>query len=233
MAGASNSDDDSGIFWPGYVDAVTNLAINLLFVIAVMALVVLTAILQISKMKNVDAVEQKNKQAASEQTLAAGSPSTAAQASSTATIAGSPVTSAAEMQQQRETGGTANDRNQPEVVTAQTKKTAQAPGKSRMFDGASGGVVVAFANDVIDLSDEEKTTLIQKLGGNSVATGKWQLRVIVPKGFSEASRIGFYRLGSIRNILIAKGVDPKNIELRLIEAESANANNARVQVRRP
>lgn len=54
MAGASNSDDDSGIFWPGYVDAVTNLAINLLFVIAVMALSILAAVLQIGKMKDAD-----------------------------------------------------------------------------------------------------------------------------------------------------------------------------------
>ena len=42
MAGASDSDDASELFWPGYVDAVTNLAINLLFVIAIMAIVVMT-----------------------------------------------------------------------------------------------------------------------------------------------------------------------------------------------
>ena len=51
MAGASDSDDASELFWPGYVDAVTNLAINLLFVIAIMAIVVMTANLQISQMQ--------------------------------------------------------------------------------------------------------------------------------------------------------------------------------------
>jgi len=51
MSAASESNDASDIFWPGYVDAVTNLAINLLFVIAVMSIVVISTIMQISKMK--------------------------------------------------------------------------------------------------------------------------------------------------------------------------------------
>ena len=50
MAAASNSDDASEIFWPGYVDAIANLAINLLFVIAVMAIVVIGASLQIAEL---------------------------------------------------------------------------------------------------------------------------------------------------------------------------------------
>ena len=50
MSVSSNSDDASDIFWPGYVDAVTNLAINLLFVIAVMSIVVLAATLQIAEL---------------------------------------------------------------------------------------------------------------------------------------------------------------------------------------
>jgi hypothetical protein len=46
MAGASDSNDASEIFWPGYVDAIANLAINLLFVIAVMCIVILSFVLE-------------------------------------------------------------------------------------------------------------------------------------------------------------------------------------------
>jgi hypothetical protein len=46
----SESNDASDIFWPGYVDAISNLAINLLFVIAVMAIVVISATLQINEL---------------------------------------------------------------------------------------------------------------------------------------------------------------------------------------
>jgi hypothetical protein len=50
MSVSSDSNDASDIFWPGYVDAVTNLAINLLFVIAVMSIVVLGFTLQLAQM---------------------------------------------------------------------------------------------------------------------------------------------------------------------------------------
>lgn len=50
MAAVSDSNDVSDIFWPGYVDAIANLAINLLFVIAIMAIVVIGATLQIQEL---------------------------------------------------------------------------------------------------------------------------------------------------------------------------------------
>ena len=50
MSAASDSDDVSDIFWPGYVDAISNLAINLLFVIAIMAIVVVSATLQLQEL---------------------------------------------------------------------------------------------------------------------------------------------------------------------------------------
>ena len=65
MSASSDSNDASDIFWPGYVDAVTNLAINLLFVIAVMSIVVISSILQIARMKPDSGAEtEKNKNTA-------------------------------------------------------------------------------------------------------------------------------------------------------------------------
>jgi hypothetical protein len=41
MAGQSNdSDDASGIFWPGYVDAISNLVLNLLFLVMILCLAI-------------------------------------------------------------------------------------------------------------------------------------------------------------------------------------------------
>lgn len=63
MAAASNSDDVSDIFWPGYVDAISNLAINLLFVIAVMSIVVLGSSLQMAELMKKDhglAISEQN-----------------------------------------------------------------------------------------------------------------------------------------------------------------------------
>jgi len=58
MNASHESDESADIFWPGYVDAVTNLAINLLFVIAVMSIVVLGATLQIAQMTKKKALEE-------------------------------------------------------------------------------------------------------------------------------------------------------------------------------
>ena len=40
MSGDRTSDDGSDIFWPGYVDAVTNLVLNLLFLLTIMTVAV-------------------------------------------------------------------------------------------------------------------------------------------------------------------------------------------------
>lgn len=50
MSVSTDSNDVSDIFWPGYVDAISNLAINLLFVIAIMAIVVISATLQLQEL---------------------------------------------------------------------------------------------------------------------------------------------------------------------------------------
>lgn len=50
MSAAAESNDDSGTFWPGYVDAISNLAVNLLFIIAIMAIVVIAYTLQVQEL---------------------------------------------------------------------------------------------------------------------------------------------------------------------------------------
>jgi hypothetical protein len=299
MAGTSNSDDASDIFWPGYVDAVTNLAINLLFVVAIMAIVVITATLQISKMKPDDGTTQEPKDQGqtssamqSQQILqkaktalaeARQTPQTTPQAmqqsmlQAEAAMAQSMQTQSAlisqvEKQQkklqelekqaqaqmgqavqertalaqgktakaslQTETnansdgGTTVNATQKGQVVQAREKTSAAAVGVSEVQDLTSGGVVVVFAPDVIELSDNEVRELVSKLSlGGPIAGGRWQLRVVSPKGFSEAARMAYYRLNNLRNHLIKNGANPQDIEMRVVEAEGDSANNARVLVR--
>lgn len=289
MAGASNSDDTSEIFWPGYVDAVTNLAINLLFVIAVMAIVVITAILQISKMKPEQAVlidaaqvttttdpksaapalpptqaqtlqqaqaalnesalrqqmlskeleqlqkklAQLEKQAQPSQSAQVQLPNPAQTPNPTQSQSRTdPAASQSESASASEGGTSREAAPKSEVVQARQSK-AQAPqGRSDLQDLSGGGVVVVFAPDVIDLAEPEVAELLRKLSAaGPIKGGRWQLRVISPKGFSEAARLAYYRLNALRNILMKNGASAGDIEMRLIEAEGSNANNARVLVR--
>lgn len=293
MAGASQTDDASDIFWPGYVDAVTNLAINLLFVIAVMAIVVISATLQISKMKPMDAsgqvtrpmtqtnaalpaqsreVENQEKgltnarMAQQSQTLQAPQSSTAdplresadrekalqekieqllkkiqqlekqPPSPDTRQARGQGKTTQMAPQTQADLdnqGGVSTDGPpKAEVVQATQRTRTATPGKSELQDLSAGGVVVVFGPDVIELSDAEAADLVRKLGTSAPIKGsRWQLRVVSPKGFSEATRLAYYRLNAVRNILIKNGAAPGDIEMRVVEAEAASANNARVLVR--
>ena len=321
MAAASDSNDASDIFWPGYVDAVTNLAINLLFVIAVMSIVVLTNVLQIAKLKPEGfvpkTVETKSTNQSTTDTSTPGfekqtalvqSAQQVQQAleqvkrtiSSTSTTSGKtsatdPFDAATEQalkvlvdtleQNSKElapgkleklfadkvaaeklsaeqgqelkklqkelqnlktgqasqkslqgnaedVGGTGNTAGRSNEVRASQNKQMAKTGPSQFEGLNAGGLVVIFDKDVVELSDKEATELIEKMGLTPQnAEGPWLLQVISPKGFSEATRLAYYRVNTIRNVLLKNGVTSSAIDMRVVESESTGANNARVLVR--
>jgi len=55
--GENDESDGSGIFWPGYVDAVTNLVLNLLFLITILAVAVFMFALELGRSSNKVAVD--------------------------------------------------------------------------------------------------------------------------------------------------------------------------------
>ncbi|MEN9688561.1 MAG: hypothetical protein RI998_558 [Pseudomonadota bacterium] len=274
MAASSNSDDASDIFWPGYVDAVTNLAINLLFVIAVMSIVVIGAVLQLSKMKpSAEAAPQQTDKPqrsalsktrelqASEQALlnlqAQAKAAQLSQSPAAPLLQQAAQALAASVRQQRllaqemakmqaSIGGLEGclaglkspDRPQPsqgpstQEIHARDKVLLPVPG-SNQVQSNNAGVVVVFERDVIELSSDENALLIRIMReGGPLDNTKWELRVAAQQGFSEAIRIAFYRLTSVRNTLIQNGVPADNIDMRVLEVASGSANNNRVQVRR-
>jgi hypothetical protein len=322
MASASDSNDASDIFWPGYVDAVTNLAINLLFVIAVMSIVVLTSVLQMAKLKPEEYVpkttevtqgkdsstnastQSPDSQPAmvqsAQQVQQALDKVKAAMAQSASAVIDKSSESAKhdgateqalkallsaldqnskelapgklekmladkaaaeklsseqeqalkklqkELQalktgqaQQRgpqgsadDTGGTGDTSGRADVVNATQNKQAPKSGPSEFQTLNAGGLVVVFGKDVVELSDKEVSELIQKMSQISpLSEGQWLIQVISPKGFSEATRLAYYRVNNIRNAMLKNGVQASAIEMRVVESESTGANNARVLVR--
>jgi hypothetical protein len=319
MSAASDSNDASDIFWPGYVDAVTNLAINLLFVIAVMSIVVLSSVLQIAKLKPEDyvpkiTVDQKSTDTAMDDSakshtsmvqsaqqlqqaieqvkavLAKTSSMVVERSTETAKLEGATEQSlkvllssleqnskdlapgklqsmladkaaaeklsseqvqALEKLQKElhtlktgqalqkgpqgsadDTGGTADTSGNSDVVNVTQNRQAPKSGSSQLESTNSGGLVVIFAKDVLELSSTESTDLVQKMAQIApVADTRWLLQVVSPKGFSEATRLAYYRVNNIRNVLLKNGVPASAIDMRVAESEGTGANNARVLVR--
>jgi hypothetical protein len=268
MSAASESNDASDIFWPGYVDAVTNLAINLLFVIAVMSIVVISTIMQISKMKP-EQVKPEDKAVVSKprstmENEKKGNPESlkAEQASKQQanqsqsiekivlekTMAEQKVVEQSKqltkLQKELETlkQGQAKQKNEPgksqdintpsEVVKATENRQKTKTGQNQFLQMDSGGVVIVFDKDVLRLSDAEAAEFISKVSAQAnLSTFVFELKVVTPKGFSESSRIAYYRLNEIRNVLIKNGSKPENITMRVVESESQSANNSRILVR--
>ncbi|MEI6661023.1 MAG: hypothetical protein WCL01_02795 [Comamonadaceae bacterium] len=249
MSVSSNSDDASDIFWPGYVDAVTNLAINLLFVIAVMSIVVLAATLQIAELSKRKATlgptpAETTPAGTPEFTLAelqddlrvaqANLKSTQArlvesqrkiqQSEATQTPAATPSSSSS-------SSASATSVARTETVAVAAPKTPASTEAVSLQD-VSGGLVVNFAKDAITLTSAESSEIVTKLAtfGN-LRTNRWLITVISPKGFSEALRLSYYRANTVRNVLIENGVVGGAIDLKIQESTQAGANNAKVLVK--
>jgi outer membrane protein OmpA-like peptidoglycan-associated protein len=250
MSVSSNSDDASDIFWPGYVDAVTNLAINLLFVIAVMSIVVLAATLQIAELSKRKATlgptpAETTPAGTPEFTLAelqddlrvaqANLKSTQArlvesqrkiqQSEATQTPAATPSSSSSS------SSPSASPIARTETVAVAAPKTPSSTEAVSLQD-VSGGLVVNFAKDAITLTNAESSEIVTKLAtfGN-LRTNRWLITVISPKGFSEALRLSYYRANTVRNVLIENGVVGGAIDLKIQESTQAGANNAKVLVK--
>jgi outer membrane protein OmpA-like peptidoglycan-associated protein len=241
----STSDDASDTFWPGYVDAVTNLAINLLFVIAVMAIVVISSIMQMAKMTKTPASIANEKLQAQSQDISTSKKIAELQEQLTTTQAAlkealakstshsSQSTSSTPTKKNGVNDGAlanSGENTQEDVVYAAEKKVKS--NGTNTLEVSRKGLVVAFSADVVELSDKEAAELWNKVAAlDPTKTGHWQVAVVSPKGFSEAIRLAYYRASAVRNALLKGGVSANAIDMRVIESSSSGADNARVMVK--
>lgn len=217
-------DDGTDIFWPGYVDAVTNLVLNLLFMLTIMIVAVFMFALELSRHKDDKPLPMI--EIPTEQT-----PSTTTEV---------PLTDAIKVKDNEITAlqkqievlkkqiVTQNDiRTNQKVMIAKTP--IPKPDKELDKAAESGdGVVVSFLLEAVTLSPTEAETLRSTLGP-IVASGAAKVEVVVPAGFSEARRIGFYRAMDVRNQLIEMNVPADKIEVSVREGKSS-ADNSKVIV---
>ena len=210
------NNDGTDVFWPGYVDAVTNLVLNLLFLLTIMTVAVFMFALELGR---------QHKTTEAPATQSAESPVSAS----------SPATEVAELRKQLEQlkreAQQANELNVPQKVVEASSEVPQ-PQKSVERSNASGGaIVVKFADAAVMLTDAESEKLRKTLAP-VVASGGARIDVLVPKGFSEARRLGFYRAMAVRNLLIDMKVPAARIEVSVREgAISSDASQVRVMAR--
>lgn len=211
-----NDNDGSDIFWPGYVDAVTNLVLNLLFLLTIMTVAVFIFAMELGR-RNISASEARpDSQASTEQPQSAEPEMEALRQ---------------QVKELKREVQMANELLTPQKVLPATSAIAR-PEKSVDRSSASGGgLVVRYMDDAVTLTAAEADKLRVSLA-SIVASGGARIDVLVPTGFSEARRLGFYRAMAVRNLLIEMNLPPGRIDVSVREGRaSADASQVRVAPR--
>ena len=253
----NNSDDGSDIFWPGYVDAVTNLVLNLLFLLTIMTVAVFMFALELGRASLGGAGKSPpisitpdtvNTPKLSNGPIEERTAAVKALQKQVEALSKVSPTDAAALRKQVEAINSALNReikllnmmsvpHVPLVVRAGepvtvVPATVTFPKPKTGLDitvVSDGEVVVRFTDEAISLTPAENTQLREALR-SIVARGKSHLLVEVPTGFSEAKRMGFYRAMAVRNLLIEMKMPQDHIEVSVLEGKNdSNASLVRVK----
>lgn len=210
--------DGSDTFWPGYVDAVTNLVLNLLFLLTIMTVAVFMFALELGRASLGGAGK---------------TPVTATKPDTQKDKKAEPEPNVDELKKQ--IAALQHELRVQQVKTAQNGKvipaTSAFPKPAKGLDttfSSDAELVVRFTDEAVTLTPTELSQLREALKP-IVARGKARLQVDVPKGFSEAKRMGFYRAMAVRNLLLEMKMPKDRIELAVREGKaSANASLVRI-----
>lgn len=305
MSTRHSDNDGSDIFWPGYVDAVTNLVLNLLFLLTIMTVAVFMFALELGRAshsgqgkppvaaagkhevenpaktsadqlkenialkREIEELNKKLNQQAKQLGQAergakmASAPHTAppertqhntvqpgplaASPGQTGTVDLAGQTGKADIARlnaKANLGGQtaktfpAGQMQSPEslVSAGEVEKTVEVTSRiARPQNGLDKtlpsdlGIIVRFMDDAVAFTTAEHDLLLESLRPIA-ASGKANIHVEVPAGFSEAKRMGFYRAMAVRNLLIEMKVPTEKIEVSVLEGKG-NANASLVRVK--
>jgi hypothetical protein len=219
-AGNPDNNDGSDIFWPGYVDATTNLILNLLFLLTILIIAVFMFALELGR-------------AVGPQEANADAPAVVDVITENMDPIQENIVLKSEIERLKEL--LAAQKAQIDSAKAQTMLFE---GTSRLAKPANGldqvqandfELIVRFKDDSVSFKPKERKRLLQAL--KPVAAKKKVLIYIeIPAGFSESKRMGFYRALAVRNLLIEMKVPTEKIDVSVVEG-SSDANASVVKVR--
>lgn len=202
--------DSSDTFWPGYVDAISTLVLNLLFVVCIFAIAVFVL-----------GVEASKKQTAAAAAAADVAKTQEGQSLQVAAVAveRTPKSSAekAIVEKPQEEQG-----RQVEMAVAERAPEAKTVERVVVAKGGGAecsGISVRFQDDGFALSPEDR----QEFAKNAKGLARSNCREIQVIGYADvarslAKRVAFMRIMSVREALIESGVEPSIIEVKIVDA---------------
>ena len=227
MAGVNSREQN---YWPGFVDALTNVVLVMVFVVVVFAVSILYYGYELTMAQVKDIVQQKtehlvedqqSKLLESEQKIKdleerlakALAELKLAQMSAAGKTRESAREVAREATRELPAKGTAAD-NSPVILSAQ-----------------AGNVLISYAAGVVELDSKQLKALDALLGSYSGAAS-WRVELVgefSEASFTEGQRLSFYRIAALRNYLVSKGVKAAEVK-SLIKDPVRNASRSRVTI---
>lgn len=226
MESRHSDSDGSDIFWPGYVDAVTNLVLNLLFLLTIMTVAVFMFALELGRASK--GGPEKSPAAVTKQNIEEAAKAKADPVKEN--IALKLEVQRLNMMLAKRATENMRDGNLGMIKTVDVTSTVPEPltGLDKAIE-SDFEIIVRFTDDAVAFTQEEHDRLLKTLQP-IVKNGKANILVEVPAGFSEAKRMGYYRMMAVRNLLIEMEMPKQNINVAVIERQT-NVNAAIVRVR--
>jgi outer membrane protein OmpA-like peptidoglycan-associated protein len=250
----NKNNDGSDNFWPGYVDAVTNLVLNLLFLLTIMTVAVFMFALELGRASlggagktELDTIKAdsekiaalsgdpvKQREAAVEalkkqvESLKTENPADADALKKKAEAINKALDQELSFLNAIKVQQNNQNKQATSTVVPATVEVAKPPKSLARLVVSDVEVLVVFKDEAIKLTDGEQNQLRDALKNIAAAPGA-RISVEVPTGFTEAKRLGFYRAMEVRNKLIEMKMSPDRIDVSVREGKiSSNASIVRV-----
>jgi len=227
MAERHSDNDGSDIFWPGYVDAVTNLVLNLLFLLTIMIVAVFMFALELGR---------ASMGGPGKTTVVSDKQDAKVYSKAVIDPAKENVVLKREIQRLNMQLAQQAPQKRESRVAAKTVDVTFAPpkplnGLDTTLAASDTDILVRFIDDAVAFTPAEIEKLREALKP-VIAHEKATVFVEVPAGFSEAKRMGYYRAMAVRNILIEMKMPTNSIDVSVREGKTGgNASLVRVRSR--
>jgi len=231
MEDRHSDNDGSDVFWPGYVDAVTNLVLNLLFLLTVMTVAVFMFALELGRATPGGPNKSKVVSTKKDAKVA----SNAVPDPIKENIALKQEIQFLKMKLSQQPSQKMQQGKAEGLVKAVDATAIAAPKtpnrQDKMLISSDTDILVRFIDEAVAFKPAEHDRLREILKPIA-AKGKAIIFVEVPTGFSEAKRMGFYRAMAVRNLLIEMKMPKDSIDVSVKEGNvNANASLVRVKSR--
>jgi hypothetical protein len=224
MATRHSDNDGSDIFWPGYVDAIANLVLNLLFLLTIMTIAVFMFALELGRASK--GGQGKPQAAAIQNNAAVASKDTVDPAKENIALKREIQLLNMKLAQQAPQKVQPGGLRKTVDVTSKVSSPTSSVEKTSVNDFE---ITVNFKDEAVSFTPAEHDRLLESLRPVA-ASGKTNVLVEVPTGFTEAKRLGFYRAMAVRNVLLELKVPKDSINVSVLEGKSS-ANASQVKVR--